>query len=92
MQIRRKIGQVYAVDVDKEGLGWGKCLKVRAEVELTKPLLQGTKISIGEHKVWLDFKYERLQNFYFRCGVLKHKGRDVLNFPKLDQEEVENSQ
>lgn len=60
IQIDRRIGVVHEVDVDKEGLGWGKCLRIRVDVELTKPLLHGTMLSIGRKKIWLPIKYERL--------------------------------
>lgn len=35
--------------------------------------MRGKKLTIedGESR-WINFKYERLPNFYYRCGMLNH--------------------
>ena len=65
------------VDVAKSGVHWGKYLKVRVQLDVTKKLIWGKKIAIkcGEQR-WIMFKYEHLPNFCYRCGMLSHELRD----------------
>ncbi|XP_042949100.1 uncharacterized protein LOC122281356 [Carya illinoinensis] len=44
-QVGAIIGKVLKVDVDEEGWGWGRCLRVQVEVDLYKPLVRGKRIS-----------------------------------------------
>jgi hypothetical protein len=48
--IGRAIGNLVEVDVFENGLGWGKHLRIRVEVDVTKPLLRG-KILMRERWV-----------------------------------------
>lgn len=65
------------MDVAKEGVQWGKCLRVRVKVDVTKKLVWGKKITIkGDEGRWVYFKYERLPNFYYNCGLLSHDLKD----------------
>ena len=61
------------MDVTETGVQWGKCLHVRVKIDVTKRLVRGKKISSegGEPK-WVNFRYERLPNFFYRCGLLSH--------------------
>ncbi|KAK9998382.1 hypothetical protein SO802_017985 [Lithocarpus litseifolius] len=65
------LGSVLDVDVSDAGVQWGKCLRVRVRIDVTKRLVRGKKISTegGEQK-WVNFTYERLRNFCYRCGFL----------------------
>ena len=54
--------------------------------------MRGKKITIegGESK-WIQFKYERLPNFCYKCGLLSHAIRDCsesfgLNFQTDDSQ------
>ncbi|XP_075665158.1 uncharacterized protein LOC142634778 [Castanea sativa] len=67
------LGSVLDVDVIEAGVQWGKRLQFTVRIDVTKRLVRGKKISIerGEPK-WVNFKYERLPNFCYRCGFLDH--------------------
>ena len=67
------LGLVLDVDVTKTGVQWGKCLSLRVKIDVTERLVRGKKISSegGEPK-WVNFRYERLPNFCYRCGLLSH--------------------
>ncbi|XP_042939372.1 uncharacterized protein LOC122274396 [Carya illinoinensis] len=72
-QIGSSVGKVLSVEVDKVGQSWGRCL--------------GKWLQVGERRTWAAFKYERLQNFCFMCGVIMHQGRGCpLQKPQEDQQ------
>ncbi|KAK7844675.1 uncharacterized protein CFP56_010616 [Quercus suber] len=75
--IGSKIGEVLEVDVPDSGVQWSKFLRVRVRMDVTKKLIRGKKINIegGESK-WVFFKFERLPNFYYGCGLLNHAIKD----------------
>ena len=75
--IGSKLGEVMEVDVSDSGVHWGRCLRVRVHIDVTKRLVRGKKITIeGEEGRWVQLKYERLPNFCYRCGFLNHTFKD----------------
>ena len=73
------LGEVMEVDVPDSGVIWGKCLRVRVRIDVTKRLIQGKKTTIeGGEARWVQFKYERLPNFCYCCGLLSHALKDCL--------------
>lgn len=55
---------------------WKSFLRIRVRLDVTKPLKRKMKIKRqGGDCVWVDFKYERLPNFCFLCGLLGHTDR-----------------
>ena len=90
--IGSKMGLVMEVDVSDSGVQWGKFLRVRIMMDISKKLVRRKKITIegGESK-WIHFKYERLPNFCYKCGLLSHAIRDCpestgLNFQMDDSQ------
>lgn len=51
----------------------GLLIKMLVEVDLSKPLMRGTKLHFGKDTVWVDFRYEKLPTFGFYCGVVGHQ-------------------
>ena len=80
LAIGTSLGEVVEVDVADSGVQWGKCLRVRVKIDVTRRLIRGRKIKIedGEDR-WVLFKYERLPNFCYNCGLLDH---DLKDCPK----------
>ena len=75
--IGSSLGEVMEVDVPDSSVIWGKCLRVRVRIDVTKRLIRGKKITIERGEVrWVQFKYERLPNFCYRCGLLSHTLKD----------------
>lgn len=72
VQIGESVGKVLKVHADERGIGWGKFLRIRVEMDISKPLLRGRFITVEGKKSWVHFKYERLPTLYFKCGVIKH--------------------
>ena len=59
--ITNEIGVPLLVDAAKSGLAWGTFLRIRVDVDITKPLIRSKMIHIeGMEKGWVYFKYERL--------------------------------
>ena len=64
--IVKEIGVPLVIDAPKSGLAWGPFLKIRVDVDITKPLMRGKMIHIKEMEdVWVFFKYERLLTFCY---------------------------
>lgn len=80
-QIGKMIGEVKDVDVDLEGAGSGPYLRVKVGIDITKPLMRGILLNFQGNKVWISFKYERLENFCFQCGLIKHDVNGCLKEP-----------
>lgn len=77
--IGKTISQAIERDIDKVGAWWGPFLRVRVSVDITKPLLPSSLINPSRKPLWVAFKYERLPNFCFRCGIIKHSNSRCPN-------------
>jgi hypothetical protein len=49
------IGQVKEVETDEERVGWGKFLRVKIRVDLTKPLMCGRRLKVHGVSMWVDY-------------------------------------
>lgn len=48
-------------------------LRIRVQLSLSHPLVTGFFLErAGKPRVWIPFRYERLADFCYRCGVLTH--------------------
>lgn len=45
-QIGSTVGHVEEVEIDEDGVGWGKFLRVRIRIDVTKPLARGWRLKI----------------------------------------------
>ena len=74
------VGRLLEVDVPNEnGIAWGRFLRIRVEVEIAKPLMRGCIIQVEDDKpVWVDFRYEHLPIFCYKCGLLGHSSSDCI--------------
>ena len=78
-EIGSKLEKVLEVDAIEKRVQWGKLLRVRICIDATRKLIRGKKVSIeGGESRWIFFKYERLPNFCYRCGMLDHGEKDFL--------------
>ena len=71
------LGMVEKVVESEEERGREGCMRVRVKVDISKPLCRGRKARLFAGKeTWISFKYERLPNFCYWCGLLTHGDRD----------------
>jgi hypothetical protein len=56
-------------------MGWGSYLRLRVNIDITKPLERGRALILAGKSSWVAFKYEKLSQFCFRCGRLVHGNR-----------------
>ncbi|OMO51701.1 Zinc knuckle CX2CX4HX4C [Corchorus olitorius] len=75
IMMTEKVGAAVAgaasrvLEVDHQ---WGKYLRVRILVDLTKPLLDKTTVSSPYGEIEVEFCYEDMPDFCFTCGMLDH--------------------
>ncbi|XP_050232990.1 uncharacterized protein LOC126681492 [Mercurialis annua] len=80
-KIGSKLGKIVEVDGNS-----GECNRygrVRVNLDVSKSMIRGTKVinPLGE-QCWIPFKYERLQNFCYWCGMLDHLVADCEEKPE----------
>jgi hypothetical protein len=71
-KIGNSLGELHEVDVAGDGVGWGRCLRMRVTIDLTSPIERGRALHFAGKSHWLNFKYEKLPMICFHCGRLVH--------------------
>lgn len=66
------LGPVEVVEANGAGLGWRKYLRIRVNLDLSKPLERGRVLKFRGKTCWVSFRYEKLPRFCFSCGRIKH--------------------
>jgi len=95
MKLGNSLGTFVEVD-NKEGNRMGKFLRLKATVDLRKPLKRGTVIKYQGKDLRIFFKYERLPTLCFLCGQIGHQikdceameGKDETEFEDIDKKEL----
>ena len=78
LSIRETIGIVNKPKDVSEMKG-GSFMRVRVEVDISKPLCKGQKISWDQNSEgWVAFQYERLPNICYWCGLVSHDDKDCV--------------
>lgn len=76
-KVGKDIGKVVETERDEKGFIWGKYVRLRVSIDITKPLRRGVLVDMPDgKKAWAPLKYERLPNFCFWCRRLGHGDRD----------------
>lgn len=79
-KIAMSMGILEEVDVASDGVGWGRCLRLRVVIDLSKPLEWGRALLLKGKSCWVNFKYEKLSLLCFTCGRVLYMGRRVVPF------------
>ncbi|CAH9120076.1 unnamed protein product [Cuscuta epithymum] len=69
------IGPFIKFDENSYGDKKKSFLRIRICMDVRKPLKKGTSLKKEGKGHWVDFKYEKLPNFCFICGVIGHSDK-----------------
>ena len=59
------MGEVLEVDTTDDQLAWGRWMRIRVNINVTRPIKHGKMLMVEDgKKVLALFKYERLSDFY----------------------------
>ena len=76
IELGETLGQVTPCENSSKLVG-GDFLHVQVEIDVSKPLCRGWQIALDDNEeVWVSFKYEKLPNFCYWCGLISHDGKD----------------
>ena len=76
MAIGDTLGEVIRSDNFSEMFG-GNFIIVRVAIDISQPLCRGRAISFGDNaEGFVSFKYERLPNLCYWCGMFSHEDKD----------------
>lgn len=71
--IGESIGKFICADKKNFEGSWKSFMRVRVLLDIMKPLRRKKKMKKeGGDWFWVEFKYERLPNFCFLCGIIGH--------------------
>uniref|UniRef100_A0A803Q028 Zinc knuckle CX2CX4HX4C domain-containing protein n=1 Tax=Cannabis sativa TaxID=3483 RepID=A0A803Q028_CANSA len=82
------IGTFIEVFEDSLNEGWGLFLRIRVGIDVSKPLLRGQMVTFPwmADDLWLDYRYERLPDFCYECGIVGHVfDKCALFMEKIDE-------
>uniref|UniRef100_A0A803NKW5 CCHC-type domain-containing protein n=1 Tax=Cannabis sativa TaxID=3483 RepID=A0A803NKW5_CANSA len=82
------IGEYLEVHNDSLNEGWGPFLRIQVGLDVSKPLLRGQMVSLPwmRDELWIEYRYERLPNFCYECGIIGHVYDNcTLYMEKLDE-------
>ncbi|KAL5539058.1 hypothetical protein UlMin_044550 [Ulmus minor] len=83
--ISSHIGTVVEVATGLKGECWGRYLRVRVSIDITKPLKRVLRVALGSEliPVTMLLLYERLPLFCHRCGIIGHQIKECLKDAEL---------
>ncbi|KAM0911240.1 hypothetical protein ACQ4PT_013617 [Festuca glaucescens] len=86
--IGNRIGEFMGVDGLVNGMAVGKCLRVKARMPITEPLMRGTVVEVDGWKtaIWYPFEYEHCPDFCFICGLIGHLYKECSRKLKKGEE------
>lgn len=71
-QLARRIGIVRSVELNPTRYFEGNYVRVRASIDVSKPLIRWTPLNLAGERIFLGVKYEKIGYFCEVCGLLGH--------------------
>lgn len=72
-KIGSRVGFLHPETVNRRSVVAHRYLRVRVDIPINNPILAGYFYErVKNDELWVQFKYERLPDFCFRCGLLDH--------------------
>ena len=76
IEVGKSIGCISYSEHKGDMIG-GDFLRVRVEIDDSKPLCHGSKVlPNGDSEGWVSFKYEKMPNFCYWCGMVTHDDKE----------------
>ncbi|TXG63910.1 hypothetical protein EZV62_010904 [Acer yangbiense] len=74
------ISELVDIDVRVSGECFGKYIRLKVAIDISKPLKRFPRIELveGEESILL-LRYERLSEYYFHCGIISHSYQECHN-------------
>jgi hypothetical protein len=74
LEIGDLVGKGVEVEVGEDGMAVGEYLRIKARINISKPLMMGfmRPASEVEEQKWCPFEYEFLLEFCYVCGIIGH--------------------
>jgi len=92
-EIGKIIGEVQSRFKEWGSQDGSSYMRIRVRVDTSKPLCRGRKICLEDGKVsWVRFKYERLPNLSYWCGLFTHSDKDCDLWVRSCKSLTENDQ
>ncbi|KAH7843145.1 hypothetical protein Vadar_013178 [Vaccinium darrowii] len=94
LKLGSKLGYVDDVSLPATGSKKGKFVRVRAHVDINLPLKRGCMVRMeASQPFWVEFRYERLPNFCFYCGLVGHDLQSCTKrFSDMNDNSLQNAQ
>ncbi|TXG48219.1 hypothetical protein EZV62_027513 [Acer yangbiense] len=73
----KQIGRVIEIQTESKDC-WGKFMKVKVQIDITKPLKRWLRLKLDKSEVivMVSLKYERLPEFCYFCGRIGHASKE----------------
>ncbi|KAL2924423.1 Cellular nucleic acid-binding protein [Bienertia sinuspersici] len=82
-----KMGKFVEFD-SSDPFGYKKFMRFRVDIDPCKPLMRGIKVLVGNVNKWIEFKYEKLPDLCYLCGLFGHGAKECAFY---DEEIPESS-
>lgn len=83
--IGNKLGTMHESSFKQKFIIASRFIKFRVDIAVNDPLSAGFFFEkMGDEEIWIQFKYEKLTDFCYTCGMLNHvTGRCKLSSPAM---------
>ena len=90
IKLGETLGQVTPCENPNKLVG-GDFLRVHVEINVSKPFCQGQRVALDDNeKIYISFKYKKLPNFCYWCGLISHDGKDCnIGLARKDTRNIE---
>lgn len=75
------LGEVVDVRSNYDGAAMGRCVHIKAILEVDKPLCRWTSVEIEGETFWIIFHYEKIIDLCFYYGRMNHLDKDCSFIP-----------
>lgn len=79
----KKLGALVAFDPSLDF--FGKYIRMKVEMNISKPLKRGLAVVVGGEQLWLPLKYEGLPLFCYNCGMIGHTFKACEGIDHLEE-------